>query len=274
MSNENSFHIGLRLLLRPIAWYCLKHAIRLQELVEIAKQVLVDLGMQALEQAEEDVTNARLSVMTGVHRRDVVRLIGEQPKSTGSLVSRVLGQWQSDKQFLGLNGKPRQLSYLGQDNEFSILVHTVSKELNASLVLSELERVGAVKKQASKQGSKIKLINPLMVIKGDVVEALTLLAEDTQDLMAAVDENIEESDTLKNLHIKTEFDAIPDAKVQEIRRYILREGTKFHRELSAYIAAHDKDINHEFSDLPGRNRIAVGSFSIASVDTFNNIIKK
>lgn len=86
--------------------------------------------------------------MTGIHRKDVDRLIlGERKVDPATDVfTRVFGQWQNDKRF-SKNGRPKALDLGGEAVYFAKLVQSVSKEHNPYTVLFELERLGFIKRQ-------------------------------------------------------------------------------------------------------------------------------
>jgi hypothetical protein len=91
-----------------------------------------------------------------------------------------------------------------------------------------------------------------------------MLAEDSRDLVVSVDQNIRGSSEVKNLHIKTEYDGIPDSLLGEVSEWILREGTLMHEKFSSYLSSRDKDVNTSLRKLKGRNRVAVASFSLST----------
>jgi hypothetical protein len=254
--------IGKQLLM-GVARFALRHSMRLRELVELLKQVLVECAIDELRSVGTPVTAARLSVMTGVHRKDVDRLINQvtdDEPSQSSLIARVIGQWRADPEFSNKIGNPRVLSCDGATSDFSKLVRSVTTELNPSLVLAELERVGAV----TRQRLGIKLLTSVYVPKQNELNYYAMLAEDSRDLVVSVDQNIRGSSEVKNLHIKTEYDGIPDSLLGEVSEWILREGTLMHEKFSSYLSSRDKDVNTSLRKLKGRNRVAVASFSLST----------
>jgi len=131
----------LRTLLRPAIRYCLRTAVGYQLLNEALKLEFLSTAEAATREAGEKVTISRLSVMTGLHRREVKRVTEaeERPEASPGFIRRLLGQWQHDPQFTTKQGKPRVLDY---ESAFRQLLATVSLDLNPAAVLSELERLG------------------------------------------------------------------------------------------------------------------------------------
>jgi hypothetical protein len=242
--------------------FALRHSIRLRELFELLKQALVENAIEELRSHGSPVTAARISVMTGVHRKDVDRLV-HQPSTEelneSSLISRIIGQWRANPAFCDKIGRPRILSLENSAKDFAELVRSVTTELNPSLVLAELERVGAV----TRHRLGLKLVAHVYVPTPQETSYYDMLAEDSQDLVACIEHNVSDQTCEKNLHIKTEYDGIPDSLLPEVSQWILREGTLLHRKFAEYLSSKDKDTNPALKKLPGRNRVAVTSFGIS-----------
>lgn len=247
----------LRLLLVPVLGFCLRRSIKLQELLECIKVVFLEVAIADMQRKGIPMSNSRLTVMTGVHRRDTARLSARQLRidRPENLIARVIGQWQQGKQFCTSIGKPRILSLAKGD--FNKLVSSVSKDLNPYTVLFELERTGAVKR--TKHG--LKLETRIFIPRQDVVGGFKLLSNDCEDLIQSVEENVFADPELPHLHIKTEYNNIPTSALSDIRKWIFREGSAFHQKVRNYISKFDRDINPTMTSKKGRIRVAVASFS-------------
>ena len=206
-------------LLRVVVRFCLRHGLKLQDVVECAKRTYVELAVIQLEQSEQKPTKTRIAVMTGVHRRDIMQLLDPRAahRMSRDLVTRVIGQWQTDQRFVSRVGQPRVLSIAGDDSEFERLVISVSKELSPATVLFELERVGAV----SHSPRGIKLAVQTYTPVGDAVAGFDILSNDLHDLIVTVEENIFETNSEPNTHVRTVYDNIAPQAIPEIRRCLL-----------------------------------------------------
>lgn len=248
-------------LLKPLAKYSIRFGLQFQEIAEQLKKALVDAAVVSLSGEGVNSNISRITLMTGVHRKDVARLINdiEKPVETASLLSRVIGQWRQDPKYQNKLGKPKVLPVQEKDGEsFFDLVSSISRELNPATVLSELVRTGAVKKTAL----GVQLTAPVYVPMGNVKEGLQMLGADADDLFDAVQQNILLAGKFANLHIKTEYDNIPDEALPEIRRWLLKEGTDFQKKVEKFLSGFDKDLNPAMRGSAGANRVAVASFSV------------
>jgi hypothetical protein len=241
-------------LLRPLVRFGLSNSIKLQDFIELVKQTYVSESGKKILESGDAPTVVRLSLVSGVHRKDVTRISreGQVLPEDLSIIARVIGQWRSDKRFLDNKGIPRILDIENAKNDFRELVSLVSKEINPSLILAELERVLAVKRI----GPGIKLLSPAYVPSGDLKKGLEFLANDIEDLFEAVYYNLTQSPDDPNLHIKTVYDAIDPEQLTEIRQWLLKEGTEFHYKIDAYLSSFDTDFH------PTKKHIEKGHKSI------------
>lgn len=257
-SKQNSRTGILRRLLRPVARYCLQRTFNLRDLVEEAKIAFVEEGEELLRQSGDKLNDSRLAVLTGVHRKDVRRILDAEkapPASGKGLVPRVLIQWEQHPKFRTAAGKPRVLSFDGPGSDFWKLVHSVSSEINPATVLFELERGG----HASRGARGLTLTSELMLHSGEE-QGLEQAALDMAELLGAVRENVTETADEPNLHLRTEFDNIAPEALPKIRHWLLQEGSKFHGRVRDYLARYDLDL-HPVKNSKGGARVTVGAFS-------------
>lgn len=249
----------LTTLLRPAARFCLRHGLHIQDLLEAAKAVFLEVCAEELRAKGEKANTSRLSAATGIHRRDVMRITerGELKEQPQGLISRVLGQWQHDRRFTTSAGKPRQLSLSDDNNEFRKLILAVSQDLNPGTLLFELERLGAVERR----GNRLILKAQAYVPRNDWKEGYRMLARDSSYLSNAVEQNVHEQAEEPNLHATTELDNIRLDEVPRIRQWLLEEGSKFHNRVRAYLSRFDLDLNPRGRNAQGGAKVVFSCFS-------------
>ncbi|MBL8467085.1 DUF6502 family protein [Methyloversatilis discipulorum] len=139
----------LRAVLRPVVRLMLARGVTLPLAVELLKRVFVQV---ALENAgrEGPVTDSRVSLQTGVHRKDVKRLRSlpsahaDLPRNV-SLGAQLISRWVGQAPWRDAAGGPRPLPRLasaGGGTSFEALVASVSKDIRARPVLDEWLRLG------------------------------------------------------------------------------------------------------------------------------------
>ena len=257
--SRQSLTLSLRLLLRPVVRFCFRRALKVQEFLEVAKQVFFEVAAEELRLGAKEASTSRLAIATGLTRREATRLSQQEitPDPGMNVLTRIIGQWHNHPDFTSKKGTPRKLSTAGKDSEFAALVSSVSKDLNPYTALFELERVGAVERS----DEKVELLADVFVPGASVEEGFRILSRDSADLISAVEGNVISQTTPPHLHIRTHYDNIAVERLPEIRAWLLEEGTKFHARAREFLALHDKDLNPRLATQPGGARVALSAFS-------------
>lgn len=248
---------NLEKLFEPVADFLIGQGLKMQQALEALKVAMIYAAVNTLEKKKEKVTVSKISVMTGIHRRDVVRIykVGNKKVNEIDLISKIIGLWSYGGKYLNKKGKPRDLIFDGNDSEFAELVYAVSSELKPSTILFEMQRANYVKVD----GNKVKLQNKAAVSNKDLEAGFHMLSDDIGDLITAVTKNLY-TDT-RQLHAKTIYDAIPESFLPEIREWMLNKGAKYHDEVSRYLAGFDQDINPKKKyQQEKKARVAFGTF--------------
>jgi len=249
----------LQLLLKPVVSFCIRRSLALQDLIEAARGVFIRAAAHEMQEQGKKVTVSALSILTGMHRKGVVRILeeGESLSSSAKFASRVIGQWRHDKRFCTDAGKPRVLSYGSPDSEFTKLVHAVSTDIYPTGILFDLERVGAIER--TKNG--VKLLTQSYQTKHDPVEGFQLMARDTEHLMTTIEENIFSNDkSPPHFHGTVIYDNINADEFSKIQKWLFRESVAFQRKVDRFLAKHDLDI-HPDSQGKGGRRVVLGIFT-------------
>ena len=90
-------------------------------------------------------TDSRISIMTGVHRKDVrtIRQSGSLKLGHSPLHARALAQWTGNLKFLTPDGTPAPLAKTGLGS-FEDLVASVSTDIRPRTLLDEWQQRGVV----------------------------------------------------------------------------------------------------------------------------------
>ena len=257
--NRGFFPVIIKGLVRPIIKFSLRYGISLQDLINAEKSVFVEEAVKFIKKSEEKINISKVSVLTGINRKEVDNLMKKnskkEHKQKSGILNNVIGYWLTNKNFLTSQGKPKILTK-GWDGTFSKLVHCVSSDLSPATILNELIRINAV--VTTKQGLKL-IVNSYNTID-DLPQTFDYLNDDINNLIMAVEENIL-ADQPQNIHATTEFTNIPDKKIEDIRTWLLKEGEKFHSRVLKYLSKFDKDINKKQQQAKGKNTVVFSTFS-------------
>ena len=143
---------ALRRVLRPLIRLLLSHDIRFQTFCDLAKSIYIQVAEEEFKLEGKSQTDSRISLLTGVHRRDVNRLRNESQTASAlplqaSLSAQLLAIWSGNSEYLDANGMPLPLARLsskGGEHSFEALVRSVSKDFRARVVLDEWLRQAIV----------------------------------------------------------------------------------------------------------------------------------
>lgn len=134
--------------LRPLLLLLLRHGVTYTAFAAALKPAFLEAARQELQAQAMPVTDSALTLLSGVHRRDVRALTrGEAHVSSEgdlnmpvSLAGEVVGRWMSDPAWHDAQGRPRELSRASFDE----LVSAVSQDVRPRALREELVRLGVV----------------------------------------------------------------------------------------------------------------------------------
>lgn len=245
--------------IRPLVRFSLRHGLKLQDITECFKILLIEIGTEQIIKDNDKVTDSRVAVMTGVHRKDIQRLKDDNESllSHVDLITRLIGQWQHDKKFILKSGSPKPLTFGFDGSEFNDLFRKVNKELSPATGLFELERIGAVKIQ----DNKVTLIVGTHLPNKNLIEGFEVFSGDLEALLDCVEENVLKTNSLPNSHLRTSYDKIREENIEEIKAWLLRENHAVHAKIREFISQFDQDINPVIGYVGKTAKIIFGSFS-------------
>ena len=146
---RDSVVAALRRVLRPLIRLLVTHGITYPFLTELLKGVYVETAAKEFTLGGKLPTDSRLTLLTGVHRKDIRRLRREAPPAPGPAPSLTLGtqivaRWLGDPAYHDRYGRPRVLPRTPRKGaqSFAALVESVSKNVRPRSVLDELVRLG------------------------------------------------------------------------------------------------------------------------------------
>ncbi len=142
---------ALRAMFVPLVRLLLSYGVTQPFLMALLKRVYVDVAEREFTIEGKPQTTSRLSLLTGIHRKDVKRLREEPEEEVRvprnvSLGAQLVSRWMGLDEFRDDDG-PRPLPRLGATNagpSFESLVRSVSKDIRPRAILDEWVRLGVV----------------------------------------------------------------------------------------------------------------------------------
>lgn len=145
---------ALQHVMRPLVRLMLKKGVTYTRFADLLKDIFVDVAEREFRLDDTPPTDSRISLLTGVHRKDVRRL---RAKTAGqdvalpeiiSFGAHLVSVWLNNSPFCKQPGQPlplARLASMGGECSFDALVAQVSKDIRARVVLDEWLRLGVVR---------------------------------------------------------------------------------------------------------------------------------
>jgi hypothetical protein len=150
---QAAFAQALRRVLRPLVRLMLAHGITFQYLSEMLKGLYVEVADRDFRLDAKPPTDSRISLISGVHRKDVSRLRAAQQADAPptpavvSLGANLVAVWLGSPAYLDAAGQPLALPRFkseGGERSFEALVASVNSDIRSKVVLDEWLRLGVV----------------------------------------------------------------------------------------------------------------------------------
>ena len=246
-SRQSILLLAIRKVLRPLVRLCLGNGVTYPMLLEELKQVFVKVADSEFPLDGKPQTDSRITLLTGVHRKDVHRIRAEAasiPTIKPNLSSQVIAQWLAGEGFQDAAGLPRRIQKTiadGGELSFEALVARVSKDIRSKPLLDEWLRLGAVRID---EDGCIELVSQAFVPKGDFEQTAAFLATNVHDhLAAAVDNSSKESPVFFE---RAAFsDGLSKEQLAALQGFIATEGMAFLRKVN------EENIRHSLNPQVG-----------------------
>ena len=196
MSPPASLLRALRQLLRPLVRLLVARGVTYTMLSDMLKAVYVDVAERDFGLDDKRPTDSRVSLLSGVHRKDVRRLRDTAPAKEDAapesvaLGAQLVSAWTTRREFLDSRGKPRPLPRLasqGGARSFESLVAGVNKDIRPRSILDEWLRLGVVSLDAK---DRVTLRTAAFVPRSGFDEKAFYLGHNVHDHVAAAAHNL------------------------------------------------------------------------------------
>lgn len=249
-------------LLRPLVRILLANGVAFDAFAELAKRAYVEVAMREFGIPGRKQTTSRVSVLTGLTRKEVQRLLrtdGAQRADTGeryNRAARVIAGWVRDRKFLKANGEPQVLPVEGASKSFTALVRHYSGDMPARAVLDELLRVGAVQRL---DDDRVRLVARAYVPAASEPDKIAILGTDVADLIRTIDHNLERDSNDAHFQRKVMYDNLPAEVLAKFRALSAAQAQQLLERLDHWLAKHDRDASPGVKGA-GRMRAGIGIY--------------
>jgi len=236
------------------------------ELTELVRQTYVEVAYDAYSIPEQEMTMSRVAVLTGLTRKEVVRIRAllqnseEVIRDAPNRAQRVVHGWLSDPEFLDDNNLPNILPIKGPTGSFVQLVKRYSGDISFGAVLEELNFVG-VTSQPDKLN--VQLINQAYIPRQDEIEQVRILTMCIADLFNTTLHNIEASDEQKRFQRQVVYNKVNSVVAEKFRHISAERAEALINGLNDILASenHKAIDQHKKSDAMERDvRLGFGLY--------------
>jgi hypothetical protein len=234
---ESALSKVLSSLLRPLIRHLIGQGVTFPAFCELVKSAYVaEAERHDREDSTKEVTDSRVSLLTGVHRKDVKRLRAalraerEVPSQRGvHIAARVIATWVSTARYLDAGRRPRVLPLraAGRRVSFESLVREAKADLRPKVVLDELQRVGVVEVTAN---DDVRLLRTAYV-SALPAEKLEFLSANVGDHLRSALHNIGGGEPAF-LERAVYYDAVPAEALASLRGRFFEQGDAFLRQIN------------------------------------------
>src|SRR5262245_4658036 len=167
----STLHVPMARLLRPLVRLCIRSGMTFPALAQLLRELFVNVAEHDFALEGKEQTDSRVSLLTGIHRKEVARLRGagapvhEAPAAV-SLSSAVIARWLAAPEFTDAKGEPLPLPRTaeGEAPSFEQLVASVTKDVRPRAVLDEWLDRGLVTINGD---DEIELVEAAFVPRGE-----------------------------------------------------------------------------------------------------------
>ena len=253
---------ALRRVMRPLVRLMLRKGVTYTMFTDLLKEVFVDVAHREFRLNDTAPTDSRISLLTGVHRKDVRRLRNEGDTAIAALPDNItlgaqlVNVWTNTPPFCSAPGQARALARLasvGGDCSFDALVAKVSTDIRGRVVLDEWLRLGVVRLD---EQDCVHLEAHAFVPQKGFDEKAAYFGHNLHDHACAAVHNLS-GEGQPFFERSVHYDALSPASVEHLRDVVAKDG------MQTLLAFSRLAAELESVDEPGieqRQRITVGLY--------------
>jgi hypothetical protein len=206
-------------LLVPLVRILLRNGISFGEISEVVKGAYARVAATDFAVPGKQMSYSRVSITTGIARRDLDRVLGEEDRlrraleSNASRIANILQGWHNDPEFMGPYGFPRDLAFAREEGgglSFEDLSARYASDVQAEILLDELMRVGAA--TIAEESGMIRVLKRTFIPEQMAPELIEVFARGVRRYVETIDHNLREHDATKRRFERWVF---PDYGIRE-----------------------------------------------------------
>lgn len=244
--------------LRPYVRRMLDVGITFGRLEAALRELFVDVAAREMGPPGGPPTDSRVSILTGINRKEVRRIrslaTDAAPRTfSRSLVASLVSRWVTDARTTDAAGRPTPVPYDARRGpSFVGLARKTTLDLHPRALLDVLIGAGAA---VLREGDVVALTRAAYVPQRGRPEALAMLADDPPELIETMLHNVLDEGEGPRLQQKLAYDNIGSDGLARLRAALRREADRLFKRSNAVLLRHDRDRS---AHAPGGARTYAG----------------
>ena len=229
-------------ILRALVRVLLRHGVPYPVFSELARWAYVDVAAREFGLPGRRQTQSRISVITGLSRKEVHRLRNMPPPAEAVDVdrfhraARIVSAWVRERRYRDEHGEPLRLPFDGPGTTFSDLVARHGGDVPPRAVLDELLGAGTVEREPD---GRIRLRTRAYVPSGATSEPerLALLGSEAAALIETIDHNLQTDPADRWFQRRVAYRGVPAGEVPGVRDFAAAEAQHLLESMDRVLAA-------------------------------------
>jgi hypothetical protein len=248
--------------LQPLARLAVAKGIPARDLEEMLRIALVAAARDSLPDGNASRQVSRIASATGLTRREVTRLVESDnalPVPTRSPATQVFSRWVASPEYLGADGRPRELPRQGPAPSFESLAQSVTRDVHPRSLLETLVRVGLAEEDAA--AGTVRLLKDRYVPDPADDRLWMLLGGNVGDHFSAAVANVAGGEP-RHVEQAVFADGLSPAALPAVRALAQAQ---WQAAVHALVPALQKLIDDDrAAGRPGTERVRIGLYSYAA----------
>ncbi|WP_158926176.1 DUF6502 family protein [Acidisphaera sp. S103] len=212
-------------LLRPLVRLMVRGGITFPVLTDVLRRLFVEVAVTDILTQPKARTDSRISLLTGVHRKEIRRFREMPPDSTSppevvTVSTQIIALWLGSPRFVDDRGRPRSLPRAAEPGSdapsFESLVSSVTTDIRPRAVLDDWLSQGLVSMAAS---DHVVLNAEAFIPRPGGAEQLFYFARNLHDHVSAAVANISAGDTAPFLDRSVHYDKLTLNQVRDLEAF-------------------------------------------------------
>lgn len=182
---------ALEHVLAPLAQLCIGKGVTIQLIEEQLRDAFVKAARQAHGDIHGQRLTSRISMTTGLTRREVARLENRAARTQATRRSpaiELFTRWSSDPALRTGDQPPAALARQGEMPSFEALARSVTQDVHPRTLLEELCRLNLAR--LDDQSDTVHLMQDAFVPRGDCARMMAFLGDNVGDHLSAAAANV------------------------------------------------------------------------------------